>query len=205
MPLRRSPARLSPLAVPASVVGLAAVVAVAVPSLVALTGPLSLARASVLALVILILTVSYGVPYAAAVAVGTVPVVGLGVAGFAPPEAVAPGTGWSRRRVAVAHAAVGFCYALAAAFVGSLLLGAEMAGGSSVAPALGDALGVPVGTVAGGVAVGGAFVALQLWRCRGVGVPLDRRTVATTAALGALLVPSPATAYWLFGGAFGGL
>jgi hypothetical protein len=64
---------------------------------------------------------------------------------------------------------------------------------------------VPAGAIVGGSLTGGAFVGLQLWRYRALGVTLDWRTAGTTAGLGVLLALSPAVTYWHFGGRFGGL
>jgi hypothetical protein len=188
--------RLSSHSVPALVSGLAATLLFVVPPVV--SGPLTVGKAYLLAVAILILAVVNGAPYAVLVAVATLPMILTGSAGYASPEAVvAPtsGAGTTTAEVAIRHVAVGIGYGLASACVGSVLVGAELAG-----LPLPSGVGVPTGALVGGLLIGGAFVRLQLWRYRWLGATLDWRTTVTTAGLGGLLVLSPAVTYWRFGG-----
>lgn len=186
MPARRLAERFAPLSVPVAMVALVAGFAAVVPPLV--SGPIPVGEAYVYAVVLLILAVTYGAPYAVVVAVATLPVLWLGIAGYAPPELAESDA--STTTLAVAHATVGFFYALAAAFVGSLALGAQIAGSPDTA------FTFPFGTLGGGVLVGGAYVGFQLWR----GSRRDLRTVTVTVVLGALLAASPVVVRRLFAG-----
>ncbi|AZH24188.1 hypothetical protein [Haloplanus aerogenes] len=196
MALHQLSERSVPCSVPVLVVGLAAAILLVVPAVAA--GPLSLVEAYLITVAILILAVLNGAPYAAVVAVGTFPLVWTGSAGYASPEAVTGNP--STAAVAVRHVVVGFGYVVASACVGSVLVGAELAG-----LPLPRGVVVPAGAVVGGLLTGGAFVTLQLWRYRTLGVTLDWRTTATTTGLGVLLALSPAVTYWRFGGRLGGL
>ncbi|WP_435067318.1 hypothetical protein [Haloplanus sp. C73] len=187
--------RLAPYATPALVIGLTAGVLLLVPPLAA--GPLALGEAYIITAALVLLAVGYGAPYAAVVAVGTLALLRLGYAGYASPTVA---DGGPSTTAAVRHAGAGFGYGLASACVGSVLVGAEVAG-----LPLPGAFPIPSGAVVGGLLVGGAFVASQLWRYRALDVAHDWQTVATTAALGALLCLSPAVTYWRFGGRLGGL
>lgn len=188
--------RLAPYSVPMLVFAIAIAVGLVVPPLV--TGSMSLERTYLLTVAILILAVTHSLPYAVVVAVVTAPLVRTGVAGYAPPAASdAEG---SRVRAAVRHVVVGVGYVLASAFVGAVFIGARLAGAPT-----GIDLAMPSGALVGGAVVGVAFVALQLRRYRAVGATLDRRTTATTAALGALLALAPVVAHWLFGRTAGGM
>lgn len=184
MPARRLAERLAPLSVPLAMVALVVGFAAVVPPLVA--GPIPVGEAYVYAVVLLIIAVTHSAPYAVVVAVATLPVLWLGIAGYAPPELAESDT--STSTVAVAHVTVGFLYALAAAFVGSLALGAQIAGSPETA------FTFPFGTLGGGVLVGGAYVGFQLWRTR----HRDPRTVAMTVVLGVLLAASPVVVRRLF-------
>jgi hypothetical protein len=197
MVLERVANRLSPLSVPVLVFGLLATVLLVVPPLVA--GPMTPGRAYLIAGALLILAVGHAVPYAAAVAVVTLPVLWAGSPGYASPESVTAADGPTTVQ-AVQHVVVGGGYALASAGLGGVLVGAEVAG-----LPLPSGVVVPAGAIAGGLLTGGTFVAIQLWRYRTLDVPLDPRTTLVTVGLGGLLAPSPAVAYWLFGGRIGGL
>jgi hypothetical protein len=186
MPARRLPERFASLSVPAAVFALVVGFVAVVPPLA--SGPIPAGEAYVFALVFLVLATAYGAPYAAAVAVVTLPALRLGVAGYAPPELAASDA--STTTLAVVHVVLGFLYALAAAFVGSLALGAQIAGSPETT------FTFPFGPLGGGVLVGGAYVVLQLWRGR----HRDPRTVAVTVALGALLAASPVVVRRLFAG-----
>lgn len=189
--------RSIPGSVPVLVFALVAALVLVVPPVAA--GPLSLAEAYLVTVAILLLAVLHGAPYAAVVVVGTLPLVlRTGSAGYASPD-VAVGDA-STTAVAVRHALVGVGYVLTSACVGSVLVGAELAG-----LALPRGAVVPTGAILGGLVTGGAFVALQRWRYRTLGVALDWRATATTAGLGVLLALSPAVTYWRFGGRLGGL
>jgi len=196
MPLHRLAERSAPLSVPLLVFALAATTLLVVPAVAA--GPLSLAEAYLIAVALSILAVANGAPYAVVVAIGTLPLVWLDSAGYASPEAAAGDT--SRTGVAAHHVAVGFGYALASACVGSVLVGAELAG-----LPLPSGFVVPSGAAVGGLLIGGAFASLQSWRYRTLGTALDWRTAGTTVGLGVLLALSPAVTYWQFGGRLGGL
>jgi len=187
--------RLAPHSVPLLVYGVLGAVLIAVPPLA--VGALSPGEAYVIAAALAILGAVTGAPYAALVAVGTLPLVWAGRGGYASPEAVVDGTatGW----IAVRHV-VGGGYALASASVGSALVGAELAG-----LPLPAGVAVPSGVIVGGLLTGASFAALQSWRYRPLGVPLDPKTTVETVALGALLALAPAVAYWRFGGGLGGL
>jgi len=184
-------ARLSRYATPALVVGLTTSVLLLVPPLAA--GSLPLGEAYAITAALVILAVGYGAPYAAVVAVGTLPLLRMRNVGYASP-AVATGD-TSSTMAAVRHTVAGFGYGLASACVGSILVGAEVAG----LPLPGTSP-IPSGTIVGGFLVGGAFVASQLWQYRALGVVYDWKTTASTAMLGALLFLSPAVTYWRFGG-----
>jgi len=186
MPSRRPAEWFAPLSVPVAVFAIVVAFGAVVPPLV--SGPISVGEAYTLALVILVLAVGYGAPYALVVAVGTLPVLRFGMAGYAPPE-LAEGDA-STTTLAAVHVVAGALYVLAAAFVGSLALGAQIAGSPDTA------FTFPFGTVGGGILVGGAYVVFQLWRGR----RRDPRTVAVTVALGALLAASPVVVRRLFGG-----
>ena len=186
MPSLRLAERFAPLSVPVAVFALVVGFAVVVPPLA--SGPIPAAEAYTYALVFLILAAGYGAPYAVVVAVVTLPVLRFGMAGYASPELLDADA--STTLLAAVHVAVGFLYALAAAFVGSLALGARIAGSP------GTAFTFPFGTLGGGVLVGGAYVVLQLWR----GERRDLRTVAVTVSLGALLAAAPVVARRLFAG-----
>lgn len=185
MPSRSSAEWFAPLSVPVAVFATVVAFGAVVPPLA--SGPISVGEAYTLTLVILILAVGYGVPYAVAVAVVTLPVLRFGVADYASPELADRDA--STTVLAAVHVVVGFLYALAAAFVGSLALGAQIAG----SPDTGFAF--PFGPLGGGLLVGGAYVAAQLWRGR----RHDPRTVAVTLALGGLLAASPVVVVRLFG------
>ena len=186
MPSLRLAERFAPLSVPAAVFALVIGFVAVVPPLA--SGPLPVGEAYTYALVFLILAAAYGAPYAIVVAVATLPVLRFGMAGYASPELLDADA--STTLLAAVHIAVGFLYALAAAFVGSLALGAQIAGSPETA------FTFPFGTLGGGVLVGGAYVILQLWRS----AHRDLRTVAVTVSLGALLAAAPVVARRLFGG-----
>lgn len=186
MPALRLVERFDPFSVPAAVFAIVVGFVAVVPPLA--SGPIPAGEAYVYALVFLVLAVGYGAPYAVIVAVGTLPVLWLGVAGYASPELAEADT--STTVLAAVHVVIGVLYALAAAFVGSLALGAQIAGSPDTA------FTFPFGTLGGGVLVGGAYVLFQLWRGR----RRDSRTVAVTVALGALLAASPVVARRLFAG-----
>jgi hypothetical protein len=176
----------APLSVPVAVFTIVVAFVAIVPALA--SGPISLGEAYIYALVFLVLALAHGAPYALVVAVGTLPVLRFGTAGYASPELLDADA--STTVLAAVHVVVGFLYALAAAFVGSLALGAQIAGSPDTA------FRFPFGTLGGGVLVGGAYVAFQLWRGR----RRDPRTVAVTVALGALLAAAPVVARRLFAG-----
>lgn len=109
---------------------------------------------------------------------------------YASPESVTAADGPTTAQ-AIQHVVAGGGYALASAGPSGVLVGAELAG--LPLPSGGV---VPAGAIVGGLLTGSAFVAFQLWRCRTLGVG----SILVTVGPGGLPVPSPAVAYWLFGG-----
>lgn len=178
--------RVAPFSVPVAVFGVAAGFVAVVPPLA--SGPISATESYLFALAIILLALAYAAPYALAVAVVTLPVLRLGIAGYAPPELRA--TDASTTVLGAAHVATGVLYALAAAAVGGLALGAQIAGSPDTA------FRFPFGPLGGGLLVGGAYVVFQLWRGR----RRDPRTLVVTFALGGLLALSPVVARQLFAG-----
>mgnify|MGYP000002769736 FL=1 len=197
MALRRLADRLSPFSVPVLVFGLVAAVLLVVPPLVA--GSMAPGRAYLIAAALLLLAMGHAGPYAAIVAVATLPVLWVGSAGYASPESTAVADGPTTAQV-VQHVVVGGGYALASAGLGGVLVGAELAG-----LPLPSGVVVPAGAIVGGLLTGGTFAALQLWRYRTLDVTPGPWSTLVTVGLGGLIAPSPAVAYWLFGGRLGGL
>jgi len=185
--------RVRPHSVPLSMLAVVAAAALVVPPLV-LEGPG--VRTYALTAAVLILAVGSALPYAVAVAVGTLPLVYLGAGSYASPRATPEEPGTISLVAALRHVGAGIVYVLAAAMVGAIGVGLDIAsspGGSTPPPSV-----VPFFLIGGG-AVGVLFVGLQLWRHDGPLATLDRRTVLGTVALGALLVPAGRVALWLFG------
>lgn len=184
--------RVRPHSVPLSMLAVVAAAALVVPPLV-LDGPG--ARTYALTAAVLVLAVGSAFPYAVAVAVGTLPLFYLGAGSYASPRATPEEPGTVSLVAALRHVGAGVVYVLAAAMVGAIGVGLDVAsspGSSTPSPQ------VPFFLVGGGV-VGALFVGLQLWRHDAPLAALDRRTVLGTIALGALLVPAGRVALWLFG------
>ncbi|KKF39792.1 hypothetical protein FK85_25840 [Halorubrum saccharovorum] len=155
-------------------------------------------RTYALTAAILILALGSAFPYAALVALGTLPLCYAGVASFAAPRPAAdephPFSVWAALR----HAVAGLAYVSGSAAVGAVGMGAQI-GLSS------DLSAMPAGfrpsfLHLGGVFVAGVFVSLQLWRYETPLGELAPRTVLGTVALGVLIALSPGVAFWVFNG-----
>lgn len=157
-------------------------------------------RTYALTAAVLIFAVSAVFPYAMLVALGTLPFLYAGIASFAAPQTAADVTHPFSAVTALRHVAAGIFYVLAAAAVGAIWIGAQIAVGSS-------STAIPMAFRSsilyfGGAIVAGAFVCLQLWRYDTPLGGLARRTILGTVALGVLLALSPVVAFWVFNGAF---
>ena len=193
MPSQSWTDRVRPHSVPLAMLAVLTAVALVVPPLV-LDGPS--ARTYALTAAVLVLAVGSALPYAVAVAVGTLPLVYLDAGSYASPRATAGEPGSVSPVAALRHVGAGFVYVLAAAMVGAIGVGFDVVsspGSSTPSPQ------VPFFLVAGGV-VGLVFVGLQLWRHDVPVGDLDARTTLGTVGLGLLLVPAGRVALWVFGG-----
>jgi hypothetical protein len=188
------------ISVPVQVVALTAVVtvlvvvAVAVPILdrVPGTAPLFMLAA------IWVLAVSYALPYALVAALVSLPLLRQDVTAFQSPESVRPNVkevGW--HKAALEHAAIGIFYMLLAAFLGGVFVFAGSFGTVPGDVTLPGASLLPGAYLAGfaGLAVGVAYVALQLRRYATVEDSLDSRTRLGTVVLGALIALAPVVAW----------
>lgn len=181
-----------PHSVPIVLLAIVAVVGLLVPPLV--LGSVS-GRTYALTAAVFVLAIGSALPYALLVAVGTLPLLYAGVASYAAPRQSSSLHSFSLS-AALRHVIAGVSYALGAAAVGAVGIGAQMAlpNRSTALPAILQ----PSFLVLGGVLVGGAFTGLQLWRYDASSNGLDRRTVAGTVVLGVLLAFSPVVAFWAF-------
>lgn len=156
------------------------------------------ARTYALTAAVLILAVSAVFPYAVIVALGTLPLLYVGIASFAAPETEADAAHSLSAVSALRHIAAGVSYVLGAAMVGTIGLGVQIAVGS-------DSAAIPTAVqpsfiYLGGGIVAGIFVCLQLWRYDTPLGALTWRTILGTVALGVLLALSPVVAFWVFNG-----
>jgi hypothetical protein len=139
--------------------------------------------------------------YALLVGVGTLPLLYAGIASYAAPHTL-PEAGHSFSvGTALRHVLAGISYVLAAAVVGAISMGIQIATPSGFA--VGPAVLQPLFLLLGGLIIAGAFVGLQLWRYETFQGTLTRDTVLGTAVLGVLLAVSPIVANWVFGGNIG--
>lgn len=177
--------------------GIAAVVAGAllvVPPLV--LGELT-ARAYLLATALVIVAIASATPYAVLVGIGTLPVLYAGLGSYASPRGLPTGDERPDIGIAMRHTLAGGAYALAAAILGAVGIGLDMASPSETA--VPTAL-EPAFFHLGGVLVAVIYVGCQLWRYDASVRHPDRRVVAVTVVLGTLLAVSPAVALWVFQG-----
>ncbi|PAU83757.1 hypothetical protein CK500_09635 [Halorubrum salipaludis] len=147
---------------------------------------------------ILILAVGSAFPYAAIVALGTLPLSYAGIASFAAPRPESDEPHPFSAAAALRHAAAGLAYVLASAAVGAVGMGVQI--GLPSDPGGTPAVFGPSFLHLGGALVAVIFVSLQLWRYETSPGELAARTVLGTVALGALLALSPAVAFWAFNG-----
>ncbi|WP_336338542.1 hypothetical protein [Haloarcula brevis] len=195
MSLRRLAGRFRPYSVPICLFALVVVTVSVVPPLVLgeATG-----RTYALTVAVLVVAVSSVLPYAAAVAVLTVPFPYAGLGSYAAPAAGEPFS----PTAALRHAVAGVSYVVAATAVGAVGIGVDFAVSSGLTPFPAvrfPAVGVPPYLALGGAAVAGVYVAVQLWRYDTPLGELGLDTVLGTVVLGALLAASPVVALWLFG------
>lgn len=184
-------------AVPVVVFAIVAVAALVVPPLA--LGELS-GKTYAIAAAVVILAIGHAIPYAALVAIGTLPLLYTGIASYAAPQP-SPGDAYSfSTAAALRHVAAGFLYTLAAAAVGGIGYGATFA--LSNVPSWMAAWLAQL-FIAGGLLVPVTYVALQLWRHKDTAGPLNKQTIIGTTALGALLALSPRVALWMFEGGMG--
>lgn len=190
--------RLRPCAVPTAIVIIVALAVLLVPPLV--LGEVT-ARTYAITAAILVLALGTAFPYALLVALGTLPLLYAETASYAAPQPSADVPHSFSVLTALRHVIAGTMYALAAAAVGAIGVGAQI-GGTGVPEAVPTAL-QPVLLFLGGALVGAAFVFLQLWRYERPVRTLDWQTSLWTAVLGALLAVSPVVAYRTFENAAG--
>ncbi|WP_058365715.1 hypothetical protein [Haloparvum sedimenti] len=190
--IRRSFRRHS---VPLVLFGLVTLAVLVVPPLV--LGEVT-TRTYAIAAAILILAVGAAFPYAVLVALGTLPLLRAGIASFAAPQRTADGPHSFSAEASVRHVVAGVAYVLGAAAVGAIGLGAQI--GLRSGPTATPTFLRPSFLYLGGLLVGGAFVALQLWRYDAPPGDLDRRTALATVGLGVLIALAPAVAFWVFDG-----
>lgn len=188
--------RLRRHAVPLAVLAVVAATVIAVPPVV--LGSLT-TRTYALTAAVLLLAVGAALPYAVLVGVGTLPLRYAGVASYAAPRP--PSGGSIRPAAAVGHVVAGVSYALGAAAVGAVGLGAQLSVPAGRVP--GTPVRAPLFPLLGGLVVAGVFVGGQLRRYDGFRDALERRTVLGTVALGVPLALSPVVAHWTFGSAVG--
>lgn len=186
--------RFRPHSVPVCVFAIVATAFLFVPPLVLgeVTG-----ETYALAAAVLILAIASVTPYAFLIGVVTLPLLYAGIGSYASPRVVPADDESLSMDAALRHVVAGVAYVLAAAAVGGLGIGIDMAL-SSGTPRVPAAFQPPF-LVVGGIIVGGAFVALQLWRYDASVDTLTWRTTIGTAVLGILLALSPPIALWLFG------
>jgi len=190
-------ARLRPRSAPLGIATLVIGLAVVAPPLV--LGELT-ARVYLLTTALIVIAIASATPYALLVGLGTLPVLYAGLGSYASPRGLPTGGERPDLGTALRHAVAGVGYALAAAIVGAIGIGIDMARPSETA--VPTAL-EPSFFHLGGVAVAALYVGCQLWRYEASVRRTDGRVVATTVVLGGLLAVSPAVALWVFGG--GGL
>lgn len=185
--------RFRPHAVPVVIFSIVVAVTSIVPPLV--LGAMTM-RTYAITAAVLILAVGSVLPYALLVAFGTLPLLYTGLASYAAPQP-SPDAAYSFSvTTALRHVVAGVAYVVSAAIVGAIGFGAQM-GAPDVIAGLPAAV-YPSFLVLGGVAIGVAFVGLQLWRDDTAFRMLDRGTVLGTAILGLLLAASPTVALWVF-------
>ena len=185
--------RFSRYSVPVAVFLIVLVAVLVVPPL-AMSGVT--ARTYAIAGAVVILAVRAAFVYAVLVAVGTLPFLATDVGSFAAPEIGAGGAHSLSGGTAVRHVAAGVSYALGAAVVGAVGMGAQIAVGEG-STAIPEPLR-PVFLFLGGVIVAVAFVGLQLWQYHRFRTELNWPIVLGTVTLGVLLALSPLVALWVF-------
>ena len=185
--------RFSRYSVPVAIFLIVLVTVLVVPPLV--MGGMT-AQTYALAGAVILLAVRAALPYAVLVAVGTLPFLATDVGSFAAPEIDAGGAHSLSGGTAVRHVAAGVSYALGAAVVGAVGMGAQIAVGEG-STAIPEPL-QPVFLSLGGVIVAGAFVGLQLWQYHRFRTEFDWPIVLGTVTLGVLLALSPLVAFWVF-------
>ncbi|MFP4625194.1 MAG: hypothetical protein ACLFNI_01220 [Natronomonas sp.] len=191
--------RFKPHSVPLVLFAIVAIAALIVPPLV--LGEAT-SRTYALTAAVFILAIGSVFPYALLVAVGTLPLLYTGYASYAAPQTSAtlqtsPKTPYSFSPTsALRHVVAGVVYALEAAAVGAVGMGAQIAVGSG--PTAVPAIFQPSFLFLGGTTVGVAFFGLQLWRYDTPLRTLDRQTILGTAVLGGLVALSPVVAFWIF-------
>ncbi|MBV0902854.1 hypothetical protein [Haloarcula salina] len=190
-------ARFRQLSAPLSVAAVVAGALLVVPPLV--LGELT-ARAYLLTTAPVIIAIASATPYAVLVGVGTLPVLYAGLGSYASPRGIPRGGERPDLGTALRHATAGVGYALAAAILGAVGIGIDMA--SPAVASVPTAL-EPSFFHLGGVVVGALYVGCQLWRYDAAVRQPDPRVIGATVVLGGLLAVSPAVALWVFGG--GGL
>lgn len=136
-------------------------------------------------------------PYAALVAVGTLPLLSAGVASFAAPDPQARVAHSFSDDTAIRHFTAGLYYGIGASILSFIGFGVDIVRKDMSRAAL-EAVHPLFMPLYGSVIVAVIFVWFQLWR---YDAPLDaipRRTVVGTTVLGVLLALSPAAAFWVF-------
>lgn len=183
--------RLKQHAVPIVVFGIVAVVAFIVT-------PVTIGEWSMMydvTVVVFILSIWAGLPYALLVAVGTLPLLYTGIASFAAPQTMSEEPHVYTTEAAYRHFIAGVAYVLGATVVGAHGIIIQMSVRQEMMelpPSLQlSFLGV------GGVLVAVAFVSLQFWRYDARLRTLSRWNILGTVGLGVLLALSPKVAYWV--------
>lgn len=193
MPSPSTLTQFRPHAVPVVIFAIVLSVTIVVPPLV--LGEVT-TRTYAITAALVVLAVGATLPYALFAGLVTLPLLYTGVASYAAPRPL-PDTAHSfSPTVALRHVVAGVAYSLAAAVVGAIGIGAQM--GISNAAAAGSVGGHPTFLVLGGVAIGGTFVALQLWRYDTANRTLDRGNLLGTTVLGLLVAASPGIAFLVF-------
>lgn len=144
-------------------------------------------------MVVFVLSVWAGFPYALLVAVGPLSLLSRGIATFAAPRTSGEEARVYSRGAALRHVIAGVSYARGATVVGAHGIGVQMTLGREMTvlpPSMQPSFLVVVGVI-----VGVAFVGLQLWRYDTAPGTLSRRNILGTVGLGVLLALSPRVAY----------
>lgn len=181
--------------VPIIVFGIVAVVAFLVTPVISGEGSMM----EDVTVVVFVLSIWAGLPYAVLVAVGTLPLLYTGIASFAAPRTMPAEPHVSTTAAAYRHVIAGVAYVLGATVVGAHGIVIQMSVQKEMM-ALPPSLRLSFMAV-GGVLVAVAFVVFQLWRYDAPLRTLSRRTILGTVGLGVLLALSPNVAYWV-GGTF---